>query len=229
MSDRRTLRTTAGVVAVVALVVAGCASGESAVPVGLVSTVPVVTTAPTVPVVSVTSTVPVATTLAPITGYGDYSHVESVFYLDAREAQERAARCVQDRGFPVTFDPVTGGIFFSDVPDEQNQQAGATLAACIAGLNLPELHPFTDDQLAVIYAYRLAVAGCLESEGYSVAAAPSLEVFVDTWRQADNDGEVTVWTPHASVRDLSVERVCPQSPVGGLGAWQPGDPITPIP
>jgi hypothetical protein len=167
--------------------------------------------------------------IPPITGYGDFSHLTSYFEVDVFEVQGLAARCTQDRGFAVTFDPVTGGISFSDVPDEQNQQAGATLAACIAGLNLPELHPFTDDQLAVIYAYGLAVAGCLEGEGYSVAAAPSLEVFVDTWRQADNDGEVTVWTPYASVRDLSIEQVCPQSPVGGYGAWQPGDPITPIP
>jgi hypothetical protein len=159
----------------------------------------------------------------PITGYGDFSGVDR-FDVDTYETTRLLVRCVNDQGFAVTLDP-DGGIGYASVPAEQNQLADAVYYACKAGLRLESPGPMSVEQLEEAYAYMVALAGCLEDQGYSVSDPPSLDAYIDSqgyWNPySDLSVPLSDWVP--------LNRVCPQNPVGGYGAWNPGDPILPMP
>ena len=161
----------------------------------------------------------------PVTGYGDFSGQDR-FEVDNYQLVRLLARCVADHGFFLTPTEDGAGLLFQAVPPEQNQLAQAVLTACREGLRLEKPVPPTVEQLEEIHAYLIAVARCLESEGYSVTEPPSVDVFVDS--------QAGAWNPYddlvADVAELSrLNQVCPQSPVGGFGDWDPGDPVIPIP
>lgn len=160
----------------------------------------------------------------PITGYGDFSG-QDPFDVDNYQVVRLLAECVADHGFPLTVTGDGTGLLFQSVPPEQNQLAQAVLFACKAGLGLEKPTPPTVEQLEEIYAYMVAVAHCLEEEGYSVTSPPSVDVYIDSQGY---------WNPYDDLpADLSeltrLNQVCPQNPVGGYGAWNPGDPIRPVP
>jgi hypothetical protein len=159
----------------------------------------------------------------PIEGYGDFSKVDR-FDVDTAEATRLLVECVNDQGFAVTLDP-DGGIGFGSVSAEQNGLATAVYFACKAGLRLQAPEPLTSAQWEKVYAYEVALASCVAELGYSVSDPPSLDAYIDS--QGD-------WSPYFDLPDsallnLDLIRTCPQNPVGGYGAWNPGDPILPMP
>jgi hypothetical protein len=157
----------------------------------------------------------------PITGYGDFSDYDG-FESGARPINDAIFQCMRDQAMPVHQDNL-GGVDFTRVPDEQNHIALAVLLACKKGLNQPPPKPLTVDQLAEAYAYRLALADCVRDQGYDVEDPPSLDKFTE------DEG---MWSPYPPFMEGplaigSLERTCPQSPPGGYGSWDPGDPIVP--
>ena len=159
----------------------------------------------------------------PIVGYGDFSGI-GYYSVDWALATELMAACVIDQGFPVRLED--DGILFGDVPADQNAEASRTLDRCMDGLNLPEFEWPDADQLLEIYAFSLAVRDCLIAEGFEVPEPPGF----DAWAESYTTGP---WSPYEFVGSgygpdwVSINTICPQSPVGGWGAWEPGDPITP--
>ncbi|MEX2624335.1 MAG: hypothetical protein WD651_11460 [Acidimicrobiia bacterium] len=167
-----------------------------------------------------------STTMAPITGYGDFSK-EPYFEIDWFYVSELVVRCMNDRGLPATLTPDGAGISAANIPPDQNQVGYETMNACMEGLNVPPYEPPTEDQIALTYYYNLALIECLEHEGYQLPDPPSLEVVIETWTTG-------VWHPYTDVDTLgpegaAIEAICPQAPVGGYGAWEPGDPVKPRP
>jgi len=160
----------------------------------------------------------------PIEGYGDFSKIDR-FDVDNYEVVRLLARCVRDRGFPVSLTQDGPGLSYESVPPEQNQLAYAVEVACKAGLHVRSPEPVSVEQLEKGYAYEVALAACLEDQGYSVSDPPSLDSFIDSqgyWNPYfDLSVPLSDWVP--------LNRVCPQNPVGGFGAWNPGDPILPMP
>lgn len=159
----------------------------------------------------------------PIEGYGDFSGLDR-FDVDTYEATRLIVACANDHGFAVTIDP-DGGIGFASVTPEQNQLAFAIELACEHGLHVRKPAPLTMEQLEKMYAYMVALAGCLEAQGYSVADPPSLDAYIDSqgdWNPYDGLSlGLDAWVP--------LNRTCPQNPVGGFAAWDPGNPIVPMP
>ena len=160
----------------------------------------------------------------PITGYGNFSGQDR-FDVDSYQVVQLLAECVADHGFPLTVTGDGTGLTFQAVPPDQNQLAQAVLFACKAGLRLEKPAPPTVDQLEEAYAYMVAVAHCLEEEGYSVTDPPSVGVYIDSQGY---------WNPYddlvAGLQEWSrLNQKCPQNPVGGYGAWDPGDPVRPVP
>ncbi len=159
----------------------------------------------------------------PITGYGDFSDAD-LFEVDPTEIVALQARCLQDQGFPVRLDPSGSGFDFTAVPPEQNQLAFAASIACKEGLHLPAPTPPNTDQRREQLAYLTLVGECLREHGFDVADPPSLDEFIEL------DG---AWSPYGSLPPLDpaafeeLDRACPQWPVGGYGAWDPGDPLRP--
>ncbi len=157
----------------------------------------------------------------PIGGYGDFSEVD-LFEVDPTEIVSLQARCIQDHGFPVEVDSSGSGFGFERVPPEQNQLAFAVAIACKVGLNLPPPTTPTAAQRAEQLHYLGLVAECLRERGFDVDDPPSLDEFIEA------DG---AWSPYDSLPQLTptefeqLDRSCPQWPVGGYGAWDPGDPL----
>ena len=159
----------------------------------------------------------------PIEGYGDFSDVDR-FDVDTYETTRLVVACVNDHGFAVTLDP-DGGVGFGSVASEQNQLAFAVVLACEHGLDIRGPAPLSTVQLEKMYAYMVALAGCLEAQGYSVADPPSLDAYMDSQGN---------WNPYDGLSVglddwVALNRACPQNPVGGYGAWEPGAPIAPMP
>jgi hypothetical protein len=165
--------------------------------------------------------------LFPIEGYGDYSGFDDAFGLDHAEIGQRLAQCVRDQGFGVTVDSY-GSISLRSVPVDQNELAYATLIACRVGMHLPASGQRTDEQLEEIYAYQLALMDCYGAEGYRRQGdVITLDAYLElegAWQALD----IYDLPPGGAEWDR-VNRVCPQSPVGGYGAWEPGDPVAPLP
>lgn len=189
---------------------------------------PTIGDAPTTSAVSTTSTTAkeAVTSIPPISGYGDFSE-QTYFEIDWLHVTELVIRCMNDQGIPATLTPDGAGISAEKIPPDQNQIGFETMNACMEGLSLPPQEEANPDQLAEIYQYNLALKVCLEAEGYDVPEPPSLEVYIDTYL-------TDPWYAYENVNSLgpegvAIEALCPQQPVGGYGAWQPGDPVQPRP
>jgi len=158
-------------------------------------------------------------------GYGDFSDVP-YSDIDWYEVTALEVRCANDNGIPVRLIPPGDGFSFGEVPPEQSAVAMEVVEACEKALKLPAYEPAGRAELEEIYAYMVALASCLETQGHSVSDPPSVEVFVDShgsWNPYD-------YVPHADIKELDrLQQACPQQPTGGYGAWEPGDPVTPGP
>lgn len=210
------------------LLFSACSSGQ-AVSIESSRETVVATTGATVGQLTTSTTEPSLTTpvesSGPITGYGDFGGI-GFYSVDWALATELMAACVIDQGFPVRFDPVEISISAEDVPADQNAEAGRTLDRCTDGLNLPEFVWPNTEQLSTIYQYSLAIRDCLNAEGFDIPEPPSFEA----WGESYQTGP---WMPYNFVQPgygwawAAINAICPQSPVGGWVAWEPGDPITP--
>lgn len=164
--------------------------------------------------------------LKPILGYGDFSDYESNFLIDRVQLTAATILCIREQGFPVSGG--NGSINFRPIPEEQRGLAYATSIACKVGLGAPIAQPLTPQQLKLIYDYKIALAGCYSNAGYTQAGEiVSLDVFVQSEGGWDLQSIYDI-PPGGSDWD-ALERVCPQSPVGGWGAWAPGEPVQPMP
>lgn len=157
-----------------------------------------------------------------IEGYGDFSDQDPV-YLDWRLVNERVGECMRDQGFPVSVTAGGNGLSFADVPSEQSAMAESVFDACVAGLNVPPQRPLTADEMSLFYAYYVELRGCLVGQGYELPEPPSEQYFIDHYYDDP-------WNPYSGIERIPPEltRVCPQLPTGGWGAWQPGDPVSPL-
>lgn len=164
--------------------------------------------------------------LQPIEGYGDFSG-QTHFEFDRAETTPLLMQCMRDQGFPVTSSS-PGSVSFSQVPPEQNELAYATYVACNVGMKIPRSQPHNEEQLREIYAYGLALVPCLEAEGYVLQGeVPSADGFVESkglWSPYEYSG-----LPNGGPEWDHINRICPQTPVGGYGKWDPGDPVEPQP
>jgi hypothetical protein len=78
-----------------------------------------------------------------------------------------------------------------------------------------------------LYAYQLAWQDCATQYGMSYEKYPTLEEFISLEGTFSHDD-----FPLRIASDTNFEELyaaCPPSPVGGFGAWNPGDPIQPAP
>ena len=170
----------------------------------------------TVPAVSTT------TTMAPITGYGDFTGARyrdiDWEYVTALELQ-----CAQDQGMPLVYTPDGEGIDFKNVPLDQNATASAVLDACRAGLNIADPEPLTIEDVEKLYDHLVAMVPCLESFGLTIPEPPSKDVFLDTYTMCVSCIVYhDVWSPFANVwvrpggmdreRYDQITQACPRTP-----------------
>jgi hypothetical protein len=167
----------------------------------------------------------------PVTGYGDFSDVDP-FELDTHAVTLAIGRCVADGGFDVTVEAPGNSLAFHDDDATRNHAAQARQEACVEALQLPEPKPPTEEQHLVSFAYQLAVHACLVDLGYDLPAAPS-----EPWPYSPRgEPEPDAWMPYSDLLDRYpevlradtwdvVQMACPQGPIGGFGAWSPGDPV----
>lgn len=112
------------------------------------------------------------------------------------DAVGRQLQCMQDQGFPVSVDPE--GRTWVD-PGTDETRFHEAMAACHDEAVFPTPVPASDEELRGIYALELKRMDCLRSHGYEPEPAPSLEVFIDGYRQAASAG-VPPWDPFDPTR-----------------------------
>ncbi len=123
----------------------------------------------------------------------------------------RYTQCLIDGDWPVTLNAEGDGFTVGSIPFDQRERFFEADRECMAEAGpMPVAPPPTPEEFTTLYDALLAVAECLENEGYTIDPAPSLEVFTDTYRTGP-------WHPYLSLPDdLSpaewrrLERVCPQ-------------------
>lgn len=161
----------------------------------------------------------------PVTGYGDFSEVDP-FELDTSAVMLALGRCIADGGFDVSLVPPGDGLEF------RSRAAGERHDACFAGLRVPEPTALTAEQVAISHAYQLALHACLADLGYELPPAPTElptygpggEPQPDAWAPYSDLIERYPEVRHGARWD-EVQMACPQGPIGGFGAWSPGDPV----
>lgn len=102
---------------------------------------------------------------------------------DFESEMEAAAKCMQDRGWDVRYDPRDGSIG-SEYATDQFDLFQADYEECVMS-RMPEakaIETMTDDELADGYHKQVEYAACIESEGYAVDEPPSLEAYIDQMR-----------------------------------------------
>jgi hypothetical protein len=162
------------------------------------------------------------TTMAPITGYGDFTGIR---YRDIEWDFVTALtlECAQDQGMPLVYTSDGEGISFENVPLDQNATAGAVLEACRAGLNVADPEPLTIEDVEKLYDHLVAMVPCLESFGLTIPEPPSKDVFLDTYPNCVNCIIYHEWwDPFANVyvgfggmdRDRydEIKQSCPRTP-----------------
>lgn len=128
---------------------------------------------------AVAPTTTMAGGLTPITGYGDYSEIDW-HDLDFYEVVALIHRCANDHGFPVRLIPPGDGLDYQQIPPELNEAASETVDRCAAGLNLPEPHRRSPDELIALHQFWAEeTIPCIEALGHTVPELPSVEYFVE--------------------------------------------------
>jgi hypothetical protein len=171
--------------------------------------------------------------LEPIGGYGDFSWMtqEDRFNMDVRIVDDLVLECVSDTDSRFAdLIARTGRFSWGDLSGQLGQVAFAVFFACRKGLRLP---PFiesdrTPAMWAEMYAYFLAWWDCVEQDaGMDFGPVGDLEEYAAT-----NGDIVPQDSPYWSLDNATLQhlyQVCAPSPVGGFGAWDPGDPVLPEP
>lgn len=101
---------------------------------------------------------------------------------EARAYYSDLSECLTERGFPTTYDAENIQMQVS-VDDAQESAFGQAQAGCqeIHGLP-PEVPPFSERELTVLYEQSVEAYQCLVREGYEPAEPPTLEVFKANYR-----------------------------------------------
>lgn len=117
------------------------------------------------------------------------------YALSPYEMATLMVKCLQEQGLDVTQEG--NAIGFDDrVVSESDFET--TSQACkarlrAAGFLLPEDNP---DNLRVLYQQYEALADCYRSAGIEISDAPSVEVFIETYRSGTGS-----WSPQAEARE----------------------------
>ncbi|HZD22176.1 MAG TPA: hypothetical protein VE569_02065 [Acidimicrobiia bacterium] len=139
-------------------------------------------------------------------------------YISPWEYAAVMVPCLTEQGIPVRADGANG-ILFGDVPVAQARAQAEALYRCKVRFPTDPLfnEPVNEEQLRFLYEYQVGdLTACLESEGYSVPPAPSLESFIESYTHPGGD----VWSPYPT-EDPRLEqpaewhrlnKVCPQNP-----------------
>ncbi len=166
--------------------------------------------------------------LPPIEGYADYSNItpQERFDLDLAEHNRLLVECVSDHGFEGGVGD--DGIFNQYLlPPDQQQLAMATGVACIEGFRFPKSEPRTQAMWEELYAYQIAWQECAAGYGYAYEKYPTLDQFIALEANFEHDDYPLRISSELDFQGLY--DLCPPDPVGGFAAWNPGDPINPVP
>ncbi len=166
----------------------------------------------------------------PITGYADFSDytIEDRWNLDIAVVNDLIFQCLSDLD-PRFADLIatTGDFNWSAFGGQLEQVAFAAYIACDLGLRLPRLTQaeWTDAMWEEAYAYHQAWIDCVEREA-DIDWGPRIDY--DTWRSQGASYDFPPGHPYTTLDTATLQHLntaCPDSPPGGYGAWDPGDPV----
>lgn len=125
-------------------------------------------------------------------------------FFSSVEQQREVAECMEERGWSVEFHADSGAIV-TDVGPGQDASYERDTAECseVAGIDMSGA--LTNEDFALVYDWYSRIAECLEREGWSVPARPSLAAFRDTY-------ESDPWIPWFEVpgpETADAEAACP--------------------
>lgn len=144
--------------------------------------------------------------------------VDRVRYVTPEEWAPALAACLTSEGFETTTH-ADGGIRVGTIPPEQAEAQAIAVFSCSLRYPVDPQHavPLNDDQLYYLYDYFLSeLVPCLEESGYSISAAPTWQVFQETFHSAP-------WSPYDDVSPidegdwLAINEDCPQQPEQLIG------------
>lgn len=144
--------------------------------------------------------------------------VDRVRFVDPIEWPTVQAECMHAAGFPDTAVSPDGGLSPGALAPGQEDAYLLARYVCVAQHPIDPKYsvPLTEQQIQAVYRYYVDdLIPCLEREGYTVPAPPSVEVFIETFGTSQ-------WMPYAKVfgTDPSipiseyyrVSAACPQWP-----------------
>lgn len=125
--------------------------------------------------------------------------------------------CMADKGWSLTYDPVTGGVS-GDVPPDQREAHQAAADACRADFekeNPPKA--MTQGDYRRLYQLELRTMKCLDKQGYPASAPPiSEQQYVDEYAS----GRPPSWYAYQALGPTpspellaKLEKTCPQPTV----------------
>ncbi len=166
--------------------------------------------------------------LPPMEGYADFSDItpQERFDLDLGWLDRLKTQCVIDHGFGDGVDEREGFNLYL-LPTERRQMGMATAIACYEGLHFPKSVPRTRAMWEEVYSYQLAWRDCAAEYGYVYERYPTLEELIALQGNFEHDDYPLSVTSNLDFQELY--DLCPPDPIGGFGAWNPGDPINPAP
>ena len=123
--------------------------------------------------------------------------------------------CMNDGGFPEVAARHDGGVDAGAVNAEQQEAYDLTYFACTAQYPVDPKYsePLTDAQVERLYRYyKDDLAPCLEDQGFTISAAPSEQLFFETY-------ESEPWIPYGEIIMLvspeqlqNLQKSCPEEP-----------------
>lgn len=144
--------------------------------------------------------------------------VERVRFITLDEWPEVMAKCLTAEGFYSTVDQ---GALGTSAPEDQVGPYRIAQYVCNAKYPIDprQMLPFVDDQIRYLYEYYVQVATpCLEGMGFEVPDPPSLQAYIDSYRDSPD------WRPYenASINSTReewsrIQEECPQRPAGLYG------------
>lgn len=124
------------------------------------------------------------------------------------EWTDRLISCLREEGWAVAL---TEDGFEVEVGQDNDEAFQASETACTERIGaFPTPAPPTEQEIEGLYALNLKAVQCLKEQGITVEPPPSLELYVEQYRQSLQGGPAP-WSPYANVENLAaVEGACPQ-------------------
>lgn len=131
----------------------------------------------------------------------------------AREFFGRVADCMTEHGYPAEIiEGGNDGVEFASPPGQEAAAESAYAACAEENGGEPTPAPLSDEEIAQVYQDLLEVQACLEGKGYTSPDPPSLPTFVEQYRKAGHDQDVTAWSPYpvpGGKVDVGALQACP--------------------